>query len=112
MSGRAVVVGSGPNGLVAAVALAAAGREVVLLEAAERFGGGLRSEELTLPGRVHDVGATVMALALASPAFRELGVERLVEFAHPPVALAHPFDDRPAALVHRDARRTAEGLGA
>ncbi|MBN6052759.1 NAD(P)/FAD-dependent oxidoreductase [Nonomuraea sp. RK-328] len=112
MSGRAVVVGSGPNGLVAAVLLAAAGREVVLLEAAERFGGGLRSEELTLPGRVHDVGATVMALALASPAFRELGVERLVEFAHPPVACAHPLDDRPAVLVHRDARRTAEGLGA
>ncbi|NUW31527.1 NAD(P)/FAD-dependent oxidoreductase [Nonomuraea sp. SMC257] len=112
MSDRAVVVGSGPNGLVAAVALAAAGREVVLLEAAERFGGGLRSEELTLPGRVHDVGATVMALALASPAFRELGVQRLVEFAHPPVAVAHPLDDRPAVLVHRDARRTAEGLGA
>ncbi|MEV0147017.1 MULTISPECIES: NAD(P)/FAD-dependent oxidoreductase [unclassified Nonomuraea] len=111
MSGRAVVVGSGPNGLVAAVMLAAAGREVVLLEAAERFGGGLRSEELTLPGRVHDVGATVMALALASPAFRELGVERMVEFAHPPVAAAHPLDDRPAVLVHRDARRTSEGLG-
>ncbi|WP_113702428.1 FAD-dependent oxidoreductase, partial [Nonomuraea lactucae] len=109
MSADAVVVGSGPNGLVAAVMLAAAGRKVTLLEAADRFGGGLRSEELTLPGRVHDVGATVMAMALASPAFRELGVAELVEFAHPAVAAAHPLDGRPAVLVHRDARRTAAG---
>lgn len=111
MNGEAVVVGSGPNGLVAAVTLAAAGRRVTLLEAADRFGGGLRSAELTLPGRVHDMGATVMALALASPALRELGVERLVEFAHPAVAAAHPLDNRPAVLVHRDAARTAAGLG-
>ncbi|MEV4798628.1 NAD(P)/FAD-dependent oxidoreductase [Nonomuraea sp. NPDC049421] len=106
----AVVVGSGPNGLVAAVLLARAGLRVTLLEAADRFGGGLRSAELTLPGRVHDVGATVMAMALASPAFRELGLKG-VEFAHPPLPAAHPLDDRPAVLVHRDARRTARGLG-
>ncbi|GAA3553831.1 NAD(P)/FAD-dependent oxidoreductase [Nonomuraea rosea] len=113
MRADAVVVGSGPNGLVAAVTLARAGRKVLLLEAAERFGGGLRSGELTLPGRVHDLGATVMAMALASPAFRELRAQGLkgVEFAHPPVAAAHPLDDRPAVLVHRDARRTADGLG-
>ncbi|MEU6710573.1 NAD(P)/FAD-dependent oxidoreductase [Nonomuraea sp. NPDC046802] len=110
MSADAVVVGSGPNGLVAAVLLARAGRKVLLLEAADRFGGGLRSGELTLPGRVHDLGATVMAMALASPAFRELELKG-VEFAHPPVAAAHPLDDRPAVLVHRDPRRTAEGLG-
>ncbi|MET8870063.1 NAD(P)/FAD-dependent oxidoreductase [Nonomuraea sp. NPDC004580] len=106
----AVVVGSGPNGLVAAVLLARAGLRVTLLEAADRFGGGLRSAELTLPGRVHDVGATVMAMALASPAFRELGLKG-VEFAHPPLPAAHPLDDRPAVLVHRDVRRTARGLG-
>ncbi|MFG1701602.1 phytoene desaturase family protein [Nonomuraea sp. M3C6] len=106
----AVVVGSGPNGLVAAVMLARAGRRVLLLEAAERFGGGLRSGELTLPGRVHDLGATVMAMALASPAFRSLELKG-VEFAHPAVVAAHPLDDRPAVLVHRDPRRTAEGLG-
>ncbi|TMR92292.1 phytoene desaturase family protein [Nonomuraea basaltis] len=110
MSADAVVVGSGPNGLVAAVTLARAGRKVLLLEAAGRFGGGLRSGELTLPGRVHDLGATVMAMALASPAFRELGLKG-VEFAHPAVPVAHPLDDRPAALVHRDPGRTAEGLG-
>ncbi|MBF8190857.1 NAD(P)/FAD-dependent oxidoreductase [Nonomuraea sp. K274] len=110
MSADAVVVGSGPNGLVAAVTLARAGRRVLLLEAADRFGGGLRSEEVTLPGRVHDLGATVMAMALASPALRELSLKGVV-YVHPPVAAAHPLDDRPAVLVHRDARRTAEGLG-
>ncbi|PZG11149.1 phytoene desaturase family protein [Nonomuraea aridisoli] len=110
MSADAIVVGSGPNGLVAAVTLARAGRKVLLLEAAEGFGGGLRSAELTLPGRVHDVGATVMAMTLASPAFRELELKG-VEFAHPPVPAAHPLDGRPAVLVHRDPRRTAEGLG-
>ncbi|GAA1684567.1 NAD(P)/FAD-dependent oxidoreductase [Nonomuraea maheshkhaliensis] len=110
MRADAVVVGSGPNGLVAAVTLARAGREVLLLEAAERFGGGLRSAELTLPGHVHDLGATVMAMALASPAFRGLELKG-VEFAHSPVAVAHPLDDRPAVLVHRDVRRTAAGLG-
>ncbi|NRQ38815.1 NAD(P)/FAD-dependent oxidoreductase [Nonomuraea sp. NN258] len=106
----AVVVGSGPNGLVAAVTLARAGRKVLLLEQGERFGGGLRSGELTLPGLVHDFGATVMAMALASPAFRALDLKE-VEFVHPEIPAAHPLDDRPAVLVHRDAGRTAEGLG-
>ena len=110
MSNDAVVVGSGPNGLVAAVTLAQAGREVLLLEAADTFGGALRSAELTLPGRVHDLGATVMAMALASPALRELELDG-VEFVHPPVAAAHPLDDGPAVLLHRDIRRTAEELG-
>ncbi|MEU4516003.1 NAD(P)/FAD-dependent oxidoreductase [Nonomuraea wenchangensis] len=110
MDADAVVVGSGPNGLVAAVTLARAGRRVLLLEAADRFGGALRSGELTLPGRVHDFGATVMAMALASPAFRGLELKG-VEFVHPPVPAAHPLDGRPAVLVHRDPVRTAEGLG-
>ncbi|MFI6731532.1 phytoene desaturase family protein [Nonomuraea sp. NPDC050451] len=110
MDADAVVVGSGPNGLVAAVMLARAGRRVLLLEAADRFGGGLRSGELTLPGRVHDLCATVMAMAVASPALRALDLPG-VEFVHPPVPAAHPLDDRPAVLVHRDAHRTAQGLG-
>jgi len=105
----AVVVGSGPNGLMAAVTMADAGRRVLLVEAAGVCGGGLRTEELTLPGFRHDVCATVLAMALASPAFR--GLDLGVEWAHPPVPAAHPLDGRPAALVHRDPERTAESFG-
>ncbi|MGH3901636.1 MAG: NAD(P)-binding protein, partial [Pseudonocardiaceae bacterium] len=71
----AVVVGSGPNGLVAAVVMAEAGRRTLLIEAADAVGGGLRTEELTLPGFRHDVCATVLPLALASPALRALQLE-------------------------------------
>ncbi len=123
----AVVVGSGPGGVVAAVRLAEAGCRVLLVEAAGRVGGGLRTEELTLPGFRHDVCATVLPLAPASPAFRALRVGREsgvgdesgvgrtlgtdVEFAHPPVPAAHPLDGRRAALVLRDAAATAAGFG-
>jgi len=71
----ACVVGAGPNGLVAAVVLATSGRRVLLVEAADRVGGAMRTEELTLPGYRHDVGATVLPLALASKAFRELALD-------------------------------------
>ncbi|HTY72123.1 MAG TPA: NAD(P)/FAD-dependent oxidoreductase [Actinomycetes bacterium] len=108
----AVVVGSGPNGLVAAVRLAQAGLRVVVLEAAERVGGGLRTEELTLPGFRHDVCATVHALAQAAVAFRELGLERDgLTYAHPPVPLGHPLDALPAVILDRDVDTTARGLG-
>ncbi|HEY3717389.1 MAG TPA: NAD(P)/FAD-dependent oxidoreductase [Jatrophihabitantaceae bacterium] len=104
----ACVVGAGPNGLVAAVVLATSGRRVLLVEAADRVGGAMRTEELTLPGYRHDVGATVLPLALASKAFRELALD--VEWAHPPVAAAHPLEDS-AALMYRDLARTVEGFG-
>ena len=108
----AVVVGAGPNGLVASVILAEAGRRVLLVEAADRIGGGLRTEELTLPGFRHDVCATVVALALASPAFREIAPEKDgVEWAHPPAPAAHPLDGHPAVVVHRDVDQTARALG-
>ncbi|MGQ0716445.1 MAG: phytoene desaturase family protein [Pseudonocardiales bacterium] len=114
----AVVVGSGPNGLVAAVTMAEAGRQTLLVEAADTIGGGLRTEELTRPGFRHDVCATVLPLALASPAFRALRLEDGggleddgVRWAHPPVAAAHPLDDRDAVLVHRDLDATVAGLG-
>jgi phytoene dehydrogenase-like protein len=107
----AVVVGAGQNGLVAAVTLARRGRRVLLVEASDRVGGALRTEELTLPGFVHDVGATVLPLALASPAFRELSpVLHGVEWAHPRVPVAHPLD-RDAVLLYRDLEQTAAALG-
>lgn len=108
----AVVVGSGPNGLVAAVMMAEAGRRTLLVEAADTIGGGLRTEELTLPGFRHDVCATVLPLALASPALRALHLEDDgVRWAHPPVAAAHPLDDHDAVLMYRDLDATVAGLG-
>ncbi len=89
MRASAVVVGSGPNGLAAALSLARAGLEVVVHEAAERIGGGLRTEELTLPGFRHDVCAAIHPLARVSPLFRSLDVE----WIHSPAVLAHPLDD-------------------
>lgn len=108
----AVVVGSGPNGLTGALALAEAGARVLVLEAAPTAGGGLRTEELTLPGFRHDVCATVLPLALASPALRALPLaDEGLRWAHPPVPLAHPLDGLPAALLQRDMARTDADLG-
>jgi phytoene dehydrogenase-like protein len=106
---RAVVIGSGPNGLAAAITLAQAGLRVELHEAAETIGGGLRSAELTLPGFVHDVCSAVHPLALASPLFRELGLG--IEWVQPPVPAAHPFDDGTAITLERGLAETAAGLG-
>ncbi len=109
----AVVVGSGPNGLVAAITLASAGWKVVVVEAAPRPGGGTRSEELTLPGVVHDVCSAIHPLGVASPALRSLPLaEHGLEWIHPDVPLAHPLDGGGAALLHRSIEATAAGLGA
>src|SRR5712672_1670062 len=98
----AVVVGAGPNGLAAAIALARAGLAVRVLEAADTVGGGARSAELTLPGFVHDVCSAIHPLGVASPFFRTLPLaEHGVEWIEPPAALAHPFDDGTAALLER-----------
>jgi phytoene dehydrogenase-like protein len=106
------VVGSGPNGLAAAITLARAGRSVLLLEAAGELGGGLCSAELTLPGFIHDVCSTVHALAQASPFFQELPLERYgVEWVHPQAPLAHPLPDGGAAVAERSLEATAAGLG-
>lgn len=108
----AVVVGSGPNGLVGAVLLAESGRRVLVLEAEDRVGGGTRTEELTLPGFRHDVCSSVHPLAVSSPAFRSLGLEAEgLSWAHPPIPLAHPLDDEPAVLLERSVDATAAGLG-
>src|SRR4051812_21942329 len=90
----AIVVGSGPNGLAAAVALARNGRRVLVLEAAETIGGGTRSKELTLPGFLHDVCSAVHPMALASRFFRQLPLaEHGLEWVQPPLPFAHPLDD-------------------
>jgi len=108
----AVVVGSGPNGLSAAVRLAEAGRSVVVLEAAEAIGGGTRSAELTLPGYVHDVCAAVHALGVSAPA---MSLDRLgphgLRWVWPEIPLAHPLDGGRAAVLHRSVDDTAAGLG-
>ncbi len=109
----AVVVGSGPNGLAAAVALARANRSVLLLEAAETIGGGTRSQELTLPGYIHDVCSAIHPMAAASPFFQTLPLaEHGLHWVQPPAALAHPLDDGSAAVLEQSLDRTAEGLGA
>jgi phytoene dehydrogenase-like protein len=105
----AVVVGSGPNGLIGAIVLADAGLKVLLLEGADELGGGLRSPALTLDGFTHDMCATVMPMARASAAFRDLDLP--VEWAYPDVQAAHPLDGQDAVLVHRDVAETAAGLG-
>jgi phytoene dehydrogenase-like protein len=107
-----VIVGSGPNGMAAAITLARAGREVVVLEAAPSAGGGLRTEELTLPGYRHDVCSTAFPLAAASPFFRQLSPAMAgVELLHPQAVVAHPLDDGSALAAFRGPDCTTEGAG-
>ncbi len=118
MSGRrgdgaydAVVVGSGPNGLAAAVELARNGRSVAVLEAEDTVGGGTRSAELTLPGYVHDVCSAIHPLGYASPFFSTLPLEEHgLKWVHPPAPLAHPFDDGTAAILERSVEETGKTL--
>jgi phytoene dehydrogenase-like protein len=107
----ASVVGSGPNGLVAAVTLARAGWDVTVHEAASVPGGGLRSEELTVPGAVHDVCAAIHPLAVGSPVFREIADELSVDWVHSEYPLAHPLDGGRAGVLRRSVTDTADGLG-
>jgi phytoene dehydrogenase-like protein len=109
----AVVVGSGPNGLAAAIVAARAGLSVLVREAQEVCGGGARSAELTLPGFVHDICSTVHPLGLSSPFFTTLPLASLgLDWMHPQAPLAHPLDDGSAVILDRSVRTTAEGLGA
>ena len=109
----AVVVGSGPNGLMAAITMARAGRRTVVFEAAPTAGGGSRSAPLTEPGFVHDVCSSVHPTALASTAFATLPLADLgVEWCHPELPLAHPLDGGRAGLLHRSVAETGAGLGA
>jgi phytoene dehydrogenase-like protein len=108
----AVVVGAGPNGLAAAIALARAGRSVRVIEAADTVGGGSRSAELTLPGFVHDICSAVHPHPLASPFLRELPLaEHGLELVQPELALAHPLDDGEPVVLERSVDATAESIG-
>ncbi len=108
----AVVVGSGPNGLTAAVCLALAGKQVCVIEAAPTIGGGLRTHTATLPGFQHDQCAAVFPLGVASPYLRALPLEEHgLTWVHPDAPLGHSFVDSPALLAERSLDATSAALG-
>lgn len=108
----AIVIGSGPNGLAAAVRLAQAGKSVAVYEAERTIGGGARSAELTLPGFVHDTCSAVHPMAVSSPFFRTLPLDRFgLRWIQPDAPLAHPFDDGTAAVLVRSLDESAEQFG-
>jgi len=108
----AVVVGSGPNGLAAAVELARCGARVAVLEGADTIGGGTRTEELTLPGFLHDVCSAAHPMGVLSPFFRRLPLEEHgLEWIRPAASVAHPLDDGPAVLLRRSVEETCGDLG-
>ncbi|WP_440710747.1 phytoene desaturase family protein [Herbiconiux sp. YIM B11900] len=106
-----VVVGSGPNGLAAAVTMARAGLSVRVHEGQATIGGGSRTAETTLPGFRHDVCSAVHPLALASGFFRRFGLAERIELIVPEASYGHPLDTEPAAVAYRDLDRTVEDLG-
>jgi phytoene dehydrogenase-like protein len=109
----AVVIGSGPNGLAAAIYLAQRNLSVLVVEAAEKIGGGMRSEEITLPGFVNDICSTIHPLTVSSPFFRTLPLADFgLEFVLPPASVAHALDDGTAVMLKRGVEETAAGLGA
>jgi phytoene dehydrogenase-like protein len=108
----AVIVGSGPNGLAAAITLAQAGQRVLVVEAKSTAGGGMRTQEVTLPGFRHDICSAIHPLGIASPFFRHLPLaEYGLEWILPPVSLAHPLDGSDAVVAMPSLDATAAGLG-
>jgi len=108
----AIVVGSGPNGLAAAIYLQQNGLSVLILEAKSEIGGGLRSAELTLPGFTHDICSAIHPLAVGSPFFQQLPLaDHGLEYIYPEIAAAHPFDNGTAAVLKQSVTETAKLLG-
>jgi phytoene dehydrogenase-like protein len=109
---EAIIIGSGPNGLAAAIEIARSGRSVLVSEAASTIGGSCRSAELTLPGYTHDICSTVAALVVSSPMMRSLPLRELgVELIQPPAPFAHPLDDGTAAVLERSIEASGQTLG-
>src|SRR4051812_30917728 len=107
----AVVIGSGPNGLAAAIRIAEAGRSVAVLEAADTPGGAVKTEELTLPGFLHDTFSSVYPAGAASPVFARMPLARHgLEWIHPEACYAHPLPDGTAPALFRDVGATAAAL--
>jgi phytoene dehydrogenase-like protein len=112
MTYDAIIVGSGPNGLAAAITLARQGWRVLLLEAKETIGGGMRTAELTLPGFRHDICSAIHPLGMGSPFFQSLPLTDYgLEWIQPDLPLAHPFDDGTAVAVHQSLEQTAGQFG-
>lgn len=108
----AIVIGSGPNGLAAAIELARSGYSVRVIEGAPEIGGGTRSASLTLPGFLHDVCSAVHPMGILSPFYTTLPLaEHGLVWLRPQASVAHPMDDGPAILLSRSLAKTAEGLG-
>src|SRR6202167_4441647 len=112
MSGKACVIGAGPNGLAAAIVLSQAGLHVEVLEAQAQPGGAARTMELTLPGFKHDFGSAVYPLGAGSPFFSSLPLAAHgLEWIHSPAVLAHPLDDGTAVILERDLDEATNSLG-
>ena len=105
----ATVVGSGPNGLAAAVELARSGRKTLVVEGAKTIGGGTRTEELTLPGFLHDVCSAIHPSGVASPFLKEIGLK--VDWIHPPIPFTHPLDDGRVVALYQSVEETAAQMG-
>lgn len=109
----AIIIGSGPNGLAAAITFQQQGLSTLLLEGADTIGGGMRTKELTLPGFQHDVCSAIHPMAMASPFFRSLPLEAFgLSFVKPRYAAAHPLEDRESAILYHNLAETERGLGA
>ncbi|HTK17958.1 MAG TPA: NAD(P)-binding protein, partial [Mucilaginibacter sp.] len=108
----AIVVGSGPNGLAAAILMQQNGLSVLLIEGKQTIGGGMRSAELTLPGYLHDICSAIHPLAVSSPFFETLPLaQHGLEFIYPDIAAAHPFADGSAAFLKHSIEETAAQFG-
>lgn len=108
----AVVVGSGPNGLAAAIFLQEKGLRVLVIEGKDTIGGGMRTKEVTLPGFHHDICSAIHPLAVAAPYFKSLPLEKFgLEYLHPRILAAHPLEDGPSGVLYRSLEDTAAGLG-